>query len=64
MHASILHVNVAALFAGVENVSDHGTIGPRKYFKFQRQKKKSLLTRHKCKFLIGRKYIEFENDQN
>ena len=50
---------------GMENVSDHGTIGPRKFLGLPEniltfRSKKSLLARHKCKFLVGRKYIELE----
>ena len=45
--------------AGVENVSDHGTIGPRKFLGLPEnilcfRSKKEVLTRHKDKFLIGR----------
>ena len=52
--------------AGVENVSDHGTIGLRKFLGLPEnilsfRNKKELLARHKGKILIGRKYIELEN---
>ena len=55
--------------AGVENVSDHGTIGLRKFLGLPEnilcfRSKKEVLTRHKDKFLIGRKYIELKNDKN
>ena len=52
---------------GVENVSDHGTNGPRIFARGCQKifrSKKELLARHKDKFLIGRKYIELENDKN
>ena len=46
--------------AGVENVSDRGTIGPRKFLGLPEniltfRSKKSLLARHQCKFLVGKK---------
>ena len=72
-----LNMYVCSLFAniilldtiyspGVENVSDHGTNGPENFWGCQKifRSKKELLARRKDKFLIGRKYIELENDKN
>ena len=64
-----MHHNSRWRCSGVENVSDHGTIGPRKSLGLPEnissfRSKKELLARHKGKFLFGRKYIELENDKN
>ena len=60
--------NTPSTLTGVENVLDHAINGPRKFLGLPEnilsfRSKKSLLARHKCKFLIGRKYIELENDK-
>ena len=43
-----------------------GPMVPENFWVYQKifRSKKELLTRHKDKFLIGRKYIELENEKN
>ena len=54
--------SITAYTAGVENVSDHGTNGPRKFLGLPEniQKQKRVIGQTK-KFLIGRKYTELDD---
>ena len=50
-----------------ENVRTMGPLVPENFWGCQKifqlsEEKKSLLARHKCKFLVGRKYIELEKN--